>query len=238
MKLETIALGEIKDAIAQHGPDIAALIIEPIQGEGGDNHFRNEFFVDLRSICNENHILFIMDEVQSGIGITGKFWAHEHTGVTPDLLSFGKKTQVCGMLGSARLDETKSSVFSEASRINSTFGGNLVDMARCSAILKIIEKEDLLTNARLRGDELRVGLENLAAQYPSVISAPRGTGLMCAFNLGDTHARDAFLLQLRKEKLLVVGCGEKSIRFRPHLNITEDEVSIILSILGTVLTTA
>ena len=135
--LEEQALAAIKEHIAREGDDIAGLIIEPIQGEGGDNHFRDEFFVGLRRICDEHEILFIMDEVQTGIGLTGKFWAHEHFTVRPDMVSFGKKTQVCGVLASARLDEVQKNVFTEPSRINSTFGGNLVDMVRCSAILKI-----------------------------------------------------------------------------------------------------
>ena len=227
IKLEQQALFEIKSAITQAGPDIAGLIIEPIQGEGGDNHFRNEFFQELRTICDENDILFIMDEIQSGVGITGKFWAHEHTTIRPDIISFGKKTQVCGILASHRLDTTTSNVFTESSRINSTFGGNLIDMVRCSAILKIIEKEQLVKNAQTRGKELLENLETIAASDDNIVSNPRGKGLMCSFDLKDADTRDRFLKALVKEKLLLVGCGEKSIRFRPHLNITQDEIEII-----------
>ncbi len=225
--LEQQALLEIKDAIVQAESDIAGLIIEPIQGEGGDNHFRNEFFVALRTICDENDILFIMDEVQTGIGITGKLSAHEHTTIQPDIISFGKKTQVCGILASNRLDTTESSVFTEPSRINSTFGGNLVDMVRCSAILKIIEKDNLVENARLRGKELLESLETIAENHENIVNNPRGKGLMCSFDLKDSDTRDRFLEALLKEKLLLVGCGEKSIRFRPHLTITQDEIEII-----------
>ena len=236
VELEQQAIREIKEAISLHAPDIAGLIIEPIQGEGGDNHFRDEFFIELRTICDENDILFIMDEVQSGIGITGKFWAHEHTSITPDLIAFGKKTQVCGILGSRRLDDAESNVFTESSRINSTFGGNLIDMARCSAILKIIENENLLDNACRMGKELLEGLEALAADHSNIISNARGKGLMCSFDLKDTTARSHFLAALVKEKLLLVGCGERSIRFRPHLIITKDEVDIILSTIKKVAT--
>jgi len=234
--LEQQALLEIKDAIVQAESDIAGLIIEPIQGEGGDNHFRNEFFVELRTICDENDILFIMDEVQSGIGITGKFWAHEHTTIQPDIISFGKKTQVCGILASNRLDTTESSVFTEPSRINSTFGGNLVDMVRCSAILKIIEKENLVENAHLRGQELLESLETIATSHDNIVSNPRGKGLMCSFDLKDSDTRNRFLEALLKEKLLLVGCGEKSIRFRPHLTITQDEIEIITHTINKVIT--
>lgn len=236
IELEDRTIGEIKSCLQESGNDIAAIIIEPIQGEGGDNHFRSEFMRKLREISDENDVLLIMDEVQTGIGITGKFWAHEHYGIEPDLISFGKKTQVCGCLAGRRLDEIRDNVFTESSRINSTFGGNLIDMVRCSAILKIIEKEQLVENARLRGKELLDGLEQLSDQFPESITNPRGRGLMCAFDLNDGEARDDFVRRLLAEKLLLVGCGDKSIRFRPHLVITADEINMILQILRKVLT--
>lgn len=235
LALEAQALASIREHIDREGDDIAGLIIEPIQGEGGDNHFRPEFFKALRAICDEHELLFIMDEVQTGIGLTGKFWAHEHFDIRPDLISFGKKTQVCGTLASGRLDEVADNVFAEPSRINSTFGGNLVDMVRCSAILKIIDKENLVDNARRRGQELLRGLEDLANEYPDIMSNARGRGLMCAFDLPDGEARNAFRIKLLAEKLLVVGCGDKSIRFRPHLILTGDEVKLVLEILRKVL---
>lgn len=235
IQLEQQALLEIKNAITLVGPDIAGLIIEPIQGEGGDNHFRNEFFQQLRTICDENEIIFIMDEVQSGVGITGKFWAHEHTTIQPDIISFGKKTQVCGILASNRLDTAESNVFTEPSRINSTFGGNLIDMVRCSAILKIMEKDKLVENAQIRGKELLERLETIASNNCNIVTNPRGKGLMCSFDLKDSDTRNRFLKALIKEKLLLVGCGEKSIRFRPHLTITHDEIEEITHIIKKVI---
>ncbi len=229
--LEDQALTAIKEHIARAGSDIAGLIIEPIQGEGGDNHFRDEFFVGLRTICDEHEILLIMDEVQTGVGLTGKFWAHEHFSVRPDIISFGKKTQVCGILASARLDEVKKNVFTEPSRINSTFGGNLIDMVRCSAILKIIDKENLVDNACRRGRELLQGLEHLCREFPEIVSNARGRGLMCAIDLADGEKRNTFRAKLLQERLLVVGCGVKSIRFRPHLIITREEIQMILHII-------
>lgn len=236
VNLEKQAINEIKEHINKQGDDIAGLIIEPIQGEGGDNHFRDEFFVELRNICDEHDILFIMDEIQTGVGITGKFWAHQHFTVKPDIINFGKKTQVCGVLASKRLDEVKDNVFKESSRINSTFGGNLIDMVRFSSILKVIEKEKLVDNARIRGEELLAGLSDLNLQFPDVINNVRGRGLMCAFDLENTEKRDRFVGNLVANKLLVVGCGVKSIRFRPHLIISQEEVQIILQIIRNVLT--
>jgi L-lysine 6-transaminase len=227
-ELENRALEAIDIVLEREGEDIAGLIIEPIQGEGGDNHFRDEFFQALRTICDKHEILFIMDEVQTGVGLTGKFWAHEHFAVQPDILCFGKKTQVCGILCSPRIDEITDNVFREPSRINSTFGGNLIDMARCSLVLKIIQKNNLVENAQKRGQELLSGLEILCRDFPQYMSNARGRGLMCAFDLTDSDNRDRCLAGLLQEKILLAGCGEKSIRFRPHLIITRDEVDLLL----------
>ncbi len=224
MALEEEALAQIRRVIAEEREEIAGLIIEPIQGEGGDNHFRAEFLQALRKICDDHEILFILDEVQTGVGLTGRFWAHEHFGVRPDILSFGKKSQVCGILASTRLDEVERNVFTEPSRINSTFGGNLIDMIRFTHILRIIDEEDLLHNARTQGELLLKEITKIAEEFPDLISNPRGLGLMCAFDLRDESMRDRFLEALYEEKVLILGCGERSIRFRPHLVITADEV--------------
>jgi L-lysine 6-transaminase len=232
---EEKAIDQIREVVERDRDEIAGLIIEPIQGEGGDNHFRNEFFTELRKICDAHEIMFIMDEVQTGIGLTGKFWAHEHFDAKPDIICFGKKTQVCGMLVSTRVDEVEHNVFQEASRLNSTFGGNLIDMVRFSHILEIIDDENLVENARLRGEELRFGLETLCLDYPNIIGNARGRGLMCAFDLQDTVQRDQLRKDLLSEKLLVVGCGVNSIRFRPHLIILAEEVQMVLRIIRKVL---
>ena len=234
--LEGQAVAQILEAIEREEDAIAGLIIEPIQGEGGDNHFRREFFHELRRLCDEHEMLLILDEVQTGVGLTGKFWAYENFGFTPDILCFGKKTPVCGMLASRRIDEVSNNVFQESSRINSTFGGNLVDMARFSRILKIIEEERLVTNAAVRGRELLHGLQRLEEEFAPLVTNARGLGLMCAFDLPDTAVRDKVLAGLLQERLLILGCGERSIRFRPHLIITADEIDQALAIVRKVIT--
>ncbi len=233
--LEDEALEEIRRAIDREGGEIAALIIEPIQGEGGDNHFRPEFLRALRAICDDREIMFILDEIQTGVGLTGRFWAYEHFDIKPDILVFGKKTQVCGILASRRVEEVGCHVFSERSRISSTFGGNLVDMARCTHILRIIEEGRLVENARVQGELLLRELQGLAAEFPGVISNPRGRGLMCALDAPDSGTRDKLLNALLQEKLLLVGSGERSIRFRPHLVVTADEILQGMGIIRTVL---
>ena len=228
---EKKALDQIKKAIDEDADDIAAMIIEPVQGEGGDNHFRPEFIKELRRIADENEIILIFDEVQTGLGITGKMWCHEHYGVVPDILAFGKKTQVCGIMASDRLNEVDS-VFKVSSRINSTWGGNLVDMWRAKRILEIIETEKLVDNAAAMGEKFLGALVELGKAYPEFITNARGKGLFCAFDLTDTQCRDAFLTLLIKKDLLALKCGPRTIRFRPPLNVSSDEIDRAIAIIG------
>ena len=222
--LEEEALRQIEEVIAEQKEEIAALIIEPIQGEGGDNHFRPQFLQALRRLCDEHELMLIFDEIQTGVGLTGTFWAYEQFGVVPDIVVFGKKTQVCGILVSRRVEEVPCHVFKERSRINSTFGGNLIDMVRCDHILRIIEEENLVENARLQGVLLLEGIGALAAEFPDVVGNPRGRGLMCAFDVPDGTTRDQLVKAAFQKKLLLVGCGERGIRFRPHLIVSADEI--------------
>lgn len=226
---EKLALLEIEQAILTHSDKVACVIIEPIQAEGGDNHFRNEFFIDLRQLCDQNDILLIFDEVQTGIGITGKMWAYQHFSIIPDIISFGKKTQVCGVLANKeKFDEIPDNVFCESSRINSTFGGNFIDMCRLQLILEVIEKENLLENAKIVGSFLLKGLQNLQQKYPAKLSNARGKGLMCAIDLPTSGLRDRLRENLYNDGLIILSCGDQSLRFRPHLNVSEKEIEIAL----------
>ena len=233
LALETQAIDEIKSALLAAPDDIAAVIIEPIQGEGGDNHIRPEFARQLRQLCDEHDMLLIYDEVQTGVGITGEFWAHESFGedARPDLIAFGKKSQVCGMLGGPRLDENESSVFSESSRINSTFGGNLVDMVRFDLILQIIRDENILEQARSSGDYLLAQLYDLAEEFPGFVTQPRGAGLFAAFDLPSSTERDAAISKIIENGIIILGSGTHSIRFRPHLNISREEIDTAMEII-------
>lgn len=234
IELEKISIGQIKDAIKNNKDDIAGLIIEIIQGEGGDNYFRKEFFQQLREICDENEILFIADEVQTGIGLTGKWWAHQHY-VKPDIISFGKKTQVCGILSTNRIDEVEENVFRKPSRINSTWGGNIVDMYRFKRILEVIEEDDLVKNAEVTGQYLQTRVQELYVKYPEKVFNPRGLGLFCAFDAKEGTTRDMISKNAMKEGLMILGCGEKTIRFRPTLCVTKDEIDMGIDILDKVI---
>jgi L-lysine 6-transaminase len=216
---EEEALDQVRQAFAQYPDDIAALIIEPIQGEGGDNHFRGEFLRSLEQVCRENDCFFIVDEVQTGIGLTGRMWAHEHFGITPDALAFGKKTQVCGCLVGPKVDVEPENVFKVSSRLNSTWGGSLVDLVRAARYLEIIEEEHLLDNARVVGEHLLAGLVALQGELGGIMTGARGRGLMIAFDLPDKERRDKAQARLIENGLLVLTCGTRSIRFRPALDL-------------------
>ncbi len=220
---EQLALAQAKMFFQTHRDDIACVILEPIQGEGGDNHFRPEFLHQLKALAYENDTLFVFDEVQTGVGITGTFWAHQGLGIKPDIISFGKKTQVCGILAGPKLDEVEGHVFKTASRINSTWGGNLVDMVRFDRILEIVEEDQLIEQAASVGAYLKERLTDLAENHDMVSNA-RGQGLMCAFDLPDTDSRNRFLSKSYDAGLLMLGCGIQAVRFRPPLTITKDEV--------------
>jgi L-lysine 6-transaminase len=227
---EKKAEAEIRAFIAERGIDIAAVIIEPIQGEGGDQHFRGEWLQCLRRICDENEILLIFDEVQSGMGITGQTWCCQHFGVLPDLLVFGKKAQVCGVMAGPRLDEVKENVFRAASRINSTWGGNFCDYARSTHFMRIVEREKLVQNARAQGARLLEELQSLAKRHRA-ITAVRGRGLMAAFDLPDGPTRDRFWNGACELGLLVLRGGERSIRLRPVLDLAESDLHEALKII-------
>src|SRR5437764_5515970 len=210
---------EIRDFIDKRNIDICAIIIEPIQGEGGDNHFRGEWLQKLRKICDETDILLIFDEVQCGMGATGRNWCCEHFDVLPDLLAFGKKSQVCGVMAGLRLDQVKDNAFRLPSRLNSTWGGNFTDMVRSRHFLRIIEEERLVENAAKVGTYFLDQLLELQREQP-MISAVRGRGLFLAFDLADAKTREKMWKGLFDLGLLTLRSGENSIRFRPALDIT------------------
>lgn len=220
---EGASLRDVERAFDQRGDEIAAILIEPIQGEGGDNHFRSEFLAGLRRIANEREALLIFDEVQTGVGITGAWWAFQRLGVTPDIVCFAKKMQVGGILVSSRIDEIDS-VFAVPSRISSTWGGSLADMVRATRILEIITDDRLLENAGSRGSELRAGLELLAERVPEVSNA-RGLGAFCAIDFPTTELRNQVVKRCFAEGLIVLACGARSLRFRPFLCVDSAAVS-------------
>ena len=231
---ERRTLDEIERALKADPHSVAGLIIEPIQGEGGDNHFRGEFLTELRRLADEREFLLIFDEVQTGFATTGRWWCCEHFDVVPDVLAFGKKTQICGIAAGERVNEVDS-VFRISSRINSTWGGNLVDMIRCHRIVEIVEQENLLESARRVGEGFLSGLQALEGEFPGRVTNSRGRGMFLAFDLPDTGLRNRVLKELLALDVLGLSSGERSIRFRPPVSLTVEEARLGLERLGAAL---
>lgn len=225
---EAACLVEIDQAFECYQGRIAGMILEPMQGEGGDRHFRPEFFQALREIADEREALLILDEVQTGFYGSGSPWLWQTKGVAPDLVAFGKKTQICGLYSSTRVDDVQDNVFSMSSRINSTWGGNLVDMVRARQFIDIIHGEGLPENVTARGEQMLTGLRALArdrAHFNDV----RGIGSFIAFSFETTAARDAFLDDMSAKGLLALKSGDTAIRLRMPLVVTAEEVSEALT---------
>ncbi|GAB1814717.1 L-lysine 6-transaminase [Mycobacterium sp. MUNTM1] len=227
--LEAESLRQARAAFEAHPHDIACFVAEPIQGEGGDRHFRPEFFAAMRELCDEHDALLIFDEVQTGCGLTGTPWAYQQLGVLPDVVAFGKKTQVCGIMAGRRVDEVRDNVFAVSSRVNSTWGGNLADMVRARRILEVIEADGLFDRAAEQGAYLHAGLDELADEFPGLVLDPRGRGLMCAFSVPTTADRDELIRLLWRHAVIVLPSGHDGVRFRPALTVSRAEIDAALS---------
>ncbi|MBX7450696.1 L-lysine 6-transaminase [Mycolicibacterium sp. 3033] len=232
---EAESLRQARAAFEAAPHDIACFIAEPIQGEGGDRHIRPQFFAAMRELCDEFDALLIFDEVQTGCGITGTAWAYQQLGVQPDVVAFGKKTQVCGVMAGGRVDEVPDNVFAVSSRINSTWGGNLVDMVRARRILEVIEADGLFERAADTGRYLLERLDEVAAAFPALVRDVRGRGLMCAFSLPTPELRDWLVAQLWDAGVIMLGCGSDSVRFRPALTVSRAEIDAAVDAVRAVL---
>jgi L-lysine 6-transaminase len=221
---EARAFDQARAAFAAHPHDIACFIAEPIQGEGGDNHMRPEFLQAMQQLCRRNDALFVLDEVQTGCGMTGTAWAYQQLGLAPDVVAFGKKLQVCGIMAGGRVDEVPDNVFRVSSRINSTWGGNLTDMVRSRRNLEVIESEGLFERVALLGKRLLDDLGTVEG-----IDNVRGRGLFVAFDLPTPERRDETVARLRRDHVLILPGGERSIRLRPALTIGEDELELAVT---------
>nr|WP_156765117.1 L-lysine 6-transaminase [Mycobacterium sp. 1245852.3] len=235
--LEAESLRQARAAFEAHPHDIACFVAEPIQGEGGDRHFRPEFFAAMRELCDSHDALLIFDEVQTGCGLTGTPWAYQQLGVPPDVVAFGKKTQVCGIMAGRRVHEVAENVFAVPSRLNSTWGGNLADMVRARRILEVIEADDLFAHAAEHGAHLRDRLDELAAEFPGVVLDPRGRGLMCAFSLPSAADRDELIRLLWRRAVIVLPSGDDGVRFRPALTVSRAEIDAAIRAIRTALRT-
>ena len=233
---ETYSISQIKQALLENKDDVCAIIIEPVLAEGGEHHVRKEFLEQVRTLADENECFLIYDEVQVGVGLSGKFWCHEHFGekARPDIIAFGKKMQVCGILAGKKVDEFGDNVFTVPSRLNSTWGGNLTDMVRASKILQIIEEDNLVENAAKTGEYLQQRLRELAGRYTQ-ISNVRGYGMLAAFDFPDKSMRDKFIEKGFENNVMFIGCGTSAIRFRPALIMQPQDVDAGMEVMERIL---
>lgn len=221
---EDAALAAARAAFLDNPHDIALALVEPIQGEGGDNHLSARFLGELQALAHEHDALFGVDEVQTGAGFTGTPWAFQQLDIKPDLLAFGKKLHIGGVMGGGRLDEVDHHVFRESSRINSTFGGNLTDMVRATIMLEVYEAEGLIDRAAKLGDHLLERLRGLEAEHEA-LSQARGRGLWASIDLHDAALRDTVRQHLlTDEQVVLLGCGTRTLRFRPTMTVTAEEL--------------
>ncbi len=234
---EAAALAEAEEAFETYPHDVSCFIAEPIQAEGGDRHLRAEFLQAMQELCHRYDALFVLDEVQTGVGVTGTPWCYQQLGLEPDVVSFGKKVQVGGVMAGRRVDEVPDNVFRVPSRINSTWGGNLVDMVRSTRLLELIEQTGAIENARTNGARLLARVEELCAAHPRLLSNGRGRGLLVAADAPSSAERDAVVSAMRAEEhVMVLACGDQTIRFRPALSVNEEEIDKGCDALGRVLT--
>jgi L-lysine 6-transaminase len=225
LELEKQCIAQLRVYLEGNHVNVAALLLEPIQSEGGDRHFRPSFLNSLKDLSLEFEFLMIFDEVQTGVGLTGEFWAYEKLGVVPDIVAFGKKMAICGCIATDRIDEVSNNVFQVSSRINSTFGGNLTDMVRTTRVLEIMEEDKILTHVKQMGLQLRNMLFTLKDDFAGHISTVRGQGLLCAFDLPTTESRNEFLDLCYDEDLMILSSGHRTIRMRPPLITTAEHIA-------------
>ncbi|XP_032816773.1 4-aminobutyrate aminotransferase, mitochondrial [Petromyzon marinus] len=233
---EARCLAEVEDLIqkfARKGRPVAGVVVEPIQAEGGDNHASDDFFRKLRALTAKHGAAFLCDEVQTGAGTTGLFWAHEHWGLEnpPDVVTFSKKMLTGGFYYK---DELRTEL---PYRIYNTWMGEPSKTLMLAEVLKVVRAERLLDNVQHAGSVLLRGLTDLQNEFPNILSRARGRGTFCAIDIRDEDTRNKAVLLARNKGVVLGGCGDMSIRFRPSLIFTEIHANIFLNIFRDVVST-
>ncbi|XP_036368360.1 4-aminobutyrate aminotransferase, mitochondrial isoform X2 [Octopus sinensis] len=231
---EDRCLAEVEELIEKYSKmkqPVAGICVEPIQGEGGDNHATPYFFQNLQKICKKNHISLMLDEVQTGCGATGKLWAHEHFDLPepPDLVSFSKKMLTGGFYFRS------NQMPHEAGRIFNTWVGDPAKVIQLEAVSKVIKEDNLLSLVRETGRYMLASLEDAQRKYPGILSRARGLGTYVAIDFKDSATRDAFIQNARLKGVNLGGSGSVTLRFRPTLTLRKKHVNIFLDVLHSLL---
>ncbi|MFA7639258.1 MAG: aspartate aminotransferase family protein [Parvibaculum sp.] len=213
-----VPFGDLKALEAAIGPATAGILIEPVQGEGGIRIISNEDLRHIRALCDEKGILLVLDEVQTGVGRTGKLFAHEHAGITPDIMAIAKALGGGFPVG-ACLASADAAAGMTAGTHGSTFGGNPLAMAVANAVMDLALDEAFLPHVRMLGLKLRQKLAMLADRFPRIVEEIRGEGLMLGIRCRIPNTD--LVAALRDEKMLTVGAGDNVVRLLPPLNIEE-----------------
>ncbi|CAH1971975.1 unnamed protein product [Acanthoscelides obtectus] len=228
------SLGEVEELIEKwrkKGIPVAALIVEPIQSEGGDNHASPEFFSSLQSICKKNGVFFIIDEVQTGCGPTGKFWCHEYFDLDtpPDAVTFSKKMQMAGFFHSEEMSPHLPL------RVFNTWMGDPGKTLLLQAVLDVIKRDNLLEQVQKSGKRLLEGMKDLEKEFSPLVHSSRGRGTFIAITARNAEIRDDIVQQMYKKGIITGGCGQDSLRLRPALVFQEHHADIYLEALRSVL---
>uniref|UniRef100_A0A8C3S1W6 4-aminobutyrate aminotransferase n=1 Tax=Chelydra serpentina TaxID=8475 RepID=A0A8C3S1W6_CHESE len=231
---EAHCLEEVEDLIVKYRKKkkiVAGIVIEPIQSEGGDNHASDDFFRKLRDITRKHGCAFLVDEVQTGGGCTGKFWAHEHWGLDDpaDVVTFSKKMMTGGFFHKEEFRPDGPY------RIFNTWLGDPAKNLMLAEVINVIKREDLLNNATNAGKALLAGLLDLQARYPHLISRARGRGTFCSFDTPNDTTRNKLIAIARNKGVVLGGCGDRSIRFRPTLIFKDHHAHLFLNIFSDIL---
>jgi acetylornithine/N-succinyldiaminopimelate aminotransferase len=213
-----VPFGDLKALEAAIGPATAGILIEPIQGEGGIRVIPNEDLRRIRALCDEKKILLVLDEVQTGVGRTGKLFAHELAGITPDIMAVAKALGGGFPVGACLATEDAARGMTAGTH-GSTFGGNPLAMAVANAVLDLALDEKFLPHVQMLGLKLRQKLAMLADRYPRIVEGVRGEGLMLGLKCRVTNTD--LVAALREERMLAVGAGDNVVRLLPPLNIEE-----------------
>lgn len=230
-RAERASLAELERVLDAHEGRVAAVVVEPIQSEGGDRHASPAFFQGVQRLAARAGAAFVLDEVQTGVGITGTLWAHEQLALAepPDLVTFGKKMQLGGFFAKARWD------IRQFGRMYQTRNGDRARAMLAVATLQAIEDERLLEHVRTTGTHFLGALEELAARHPVLVDQPRGRGFVLAFDLPTTAVRDDFLRRTLARGVFASYTGTRSVRLRPHLITTAAQADEAVAVFDAVL---
>jgi acetylornithine/N-succinyldiaminopimelate aminotransferase len=218
-----VPYGDIEAVKAAMGPDVAAIIAEPIQGEGGVLPATGRFLHQLRELCTQAGALFFIDEVQTGLGRTGKWFAYQHYGVKPDAIALAKGLGGGFPIGAMLTTEALGCALPPGTH-GSTYGGNSLACAAALAVIDIVEKESLMKNALERGEQLHAGLQKLVEEFPAVCESTRGVGLLRGLVLRPGFVARDIVGHLFARGALIIGAGERVLRYAPPLVITAAQI--------------